>query len=82
MPIDRDEIGRVVRGAWVDYAKLDPKSPPHHLAPWDECDEKTKEADRRIGEAVVAYVIEKMKIRGSSTTSSEEHHRGGCQGHA
>lgn len=82
MPLSRDEVGRVVRDAWVEFAKLDPKSPPHHLTPYDECDEKTKEADRRIGEAVVQYVIEKIRVSSIAHEGPQEIHCGGCQGHA
>lgn len=52
-PYDRDELGRVVRTAWIAWAKTQPDPKPSWLAPYDDLSEPDKEADRQIGEAVV-----------------------------
>lgn len=52
---DRDTLGRVVREAWVRWASQQPAPKPSWLLPYDELSEPEKEADRQIGEAVVAY---------------------------
>lgn len=54
---DRETLGRVVRDAWVEWAKEQPNPKPSWLVPWSELNETDKEADRRIGEAVARHVI-------------------------
>lgn len=54
--VDRDVLGRVVREAWVRWAQTQPDPKPHWLAPYDELSEPDKEADRQIGEAVLAVL--------------------------
>jgi len=51
-----DTLGRIVRDAWVAWAKRQPDPKPSWLIPWDECDEQTKDADRWIGIHVAAYL--------------------------
>lgn len=50
----RDRLGRIVREAWVKWARTQPKPKPSWLVPYDDLSEPDKEADRQIGEAVVA----------------------------
>lgn len=52
--LTRDDLGRVVREAWVAWAKTDPRSvyKPHWLLGYDALDGADREADRCIGEAV------------------------------
>lgn len=54
--VPRDFIGQIVRDAWVKWAQtqLNPKA--SWLLPYAELSEADKEADRQIGEAVVAWV--------------------------
>lgn len=52
----RDELGRVVRNAWVQWAKQQPDPKPHWLTPYDQLSEADKEADRQIGEAVKQFL--------------------------
>ena len=52
----RDELGRVVREAWVRWAVSRPDPKPSWLVPWEELDEDDREADRQIGEAVRDYL--------------------------
>lgn len=53
----RDELGRVVRQAWVAWAREQFNPKESWLAPWEELPEVDREADRRIGEAVRAAVL-------------------------
>lgn len=50
----RDMLGRVVREAWVRWARTQPNPKPTWLVPYDDLAEPDKEADRQIGEAVAA----------------------------
>jgi hypothetical protein len=54
--LSRDALGRIVREAWVAWAREHPTPKPSWLAPYDDLNEADKEADRRIGEAVAARV--------------------------
>lgn len=53
MDFDRDQLGKIVRDAWIEWAKEQPDPKPSWLLPWEDLAEPDKEADRRIGEAVV-----------------------------
>lgn len=55
-PLSREELGHVVRLAWVQWAERQPDPKPSWLVPWEALDEVSKEADRVIGEAVLRYV--------------------------
>jgi hypothetical protein len=57
LPFDRDVLGRMVREAWVRWAKTQPNPKPSWLAPYDELAEADKEADRCIGEAVARWTL-------------------------
>ena len=57
MDVDRDVLGRVVRKAWVQWARTQPNAKPFWLVPYDSLTESDKEADRQIGEAV-AHALE------------------------
>ena len=59
---DRDVLGKVVRGAWVNFAQQQPNPKPHHLLPWEELDEDNKEVDRQIGEAIVTHLANAAPI--------------------
>jgi len=54
---DRERLGRLVRSAWLEWAReqLDPH--PSWLTPWDEMSESGKEADRRVGEVVYLVLM-------------------------
>jgi hypothetical protein len=45
----KDQVGKMVREAWVDWAKTHPSPKPSWLLPYEKLDESDKEADRRIG---------------------------------
>ena len=57
LPIDRDELGRIVREAWVCWARGLPDPKLHWLDPYHMLAEVDKEADRQIGEAVFKWTI-------------------------
>jgi hypothetical protein len=54
--MDRDRLGRVVREAWIEWAKEQPNPKPSWLVPYDELSEPDKEADRRIAEGILAFL--------------------------
>ncbi len=58
--IDRDDLGRVVREAWIVWAREQPVVKPSWLVPYDDLPEADKEADRRIGEAVTRMYENRM----------------------
>lgn len=57
IPIDREQLGRFVREAWVRWAKTQPNPKPSWLVDYDELSEPDKEADRQIGEAVARWTL-------------------------
>lgn len=57
LPFDRDTVGRMVREAWVRWAKTQPSPKPSWLVPYDDLNEADKEADRQIGEAVARWTL-------------------------
>lgn len=50
----REALGRVVREAWVQWAREQPDPKPGWLTPWETLDADQREVDMRIGEAVAA----------------------------
>lgn len=50
----RDDLGREVRAAWIEWAKTQPQPKPSWLVPYDQLPEWDKEADRMIGERLRA----------------------------
>jgi hypothetical protein len=57
IPFDRNALGRMVREAWVRWALTQPNPKPSWLAPYDDLDERDKEADRQIGEAIARWTL-------------------------
>lgn len=57
LKLNRDVAGRVVRVAWVEWARQQPDPKPHWLEPWEALDEPMREVDRRIGESVIAAAL-------------------------
>lgn len=57
---DSDALGRVVREAWVAWAREQPDVADHPswLVGWDDLPERDREVDRRIGAAVAAAAFE------------------------
>jgi hypothetical protein len=52
-PSDPDHWGRIVREAWVSWARTQPSPKASWLVPYDQLSESDKEADRQIGLAVL-----------------------------
>lgn len=50
----REELGRIVREVWVEWAKEQQSPKPSWLVPWEGLGEPDKEVDRRIGERLAA----------------------------
>jgi hypothetical protein len=67
---DRDDLGRMVREAWVAWAKEQCAPKPSWLAPYDDLSEADKEADRRIGKALYSAGLD-AGVRISATASGE-----------
>jgi len=44
-----DDLGRVVRETWIEWARRQPDCKPSWLVPWDELDDAQREVDRLIG---------------------------------
>jgi hypothetical protein len=63
--IQDEQLGRIVRAAWVAWAKEQPSPKPSWLTPWSELDEGQREVDIRIGQAVAAQAAynERARIR-------------------
>lgn len=57
--INREQLGELVRLAWIEWTLEQPEPKPSWLVPWAELPEADKEADRRIGE-FVANVLNKQ----------------------
>lgn len=56
----REELGRIVRSAWVAWTSETWAMPEHHLASWEALPEHDREVYRHIGEAVATRVIGEM----------------------
>jgi len=64
----RDELGRMVREAWVRWAQTRPNPKPTWLVPYDDLAEPDKEADRQIGEAIARWTLIGDAARASVTS--------------
>jgi transposase-like protein len=54
--LNRETLGRWVREAWVDWAMTQPNPKPSWLVPWEQLGETDREADRVIGERLLAKI--------------------------
>ena len=52
-----DDLGRLVRKTWVEWAHGQPAPKSSWLMPWEDLPEPDREVDRRIGVAVVVAVL-------------------------
>jgi len=73
--LSRDDLGRLVRQAWIRWAIQQPEPKLSWLVPYDELSEPDKEADRQIGEALRSALRPRNSPRpcsGRRRGSSEE----------
>lgn len=61
MDNNRDDLGRLVREAWVKWALTQDSPKPSWLVPYDELAECDKEADRQIGEAIFDHALNSLR---------------------
>jgi hypothetical protein len=54
-PGEREFLGRLVRDAWVAWAREHPEPKSSWLIPYEELPEADREADRRIGDAMAVW---------------------------
>jgi hypothetical protein len=54
--LDREALGRRVREVWIAWAKTQHEPKASWLLPWEELDERDREVDRQIGEAIASDV--------------------------
>lgn len=57
LSLDREWLGKLVRLAWVQWAKTQPDAKPSWLLPWEELAERDKEDDRQIGEFIASQCV-------------------------
>lgn len=72
LPFDRDELGRMVREAWVRWAETQPNPKPTWLVPYEALSEPDKEADRQIGEAIARWTMIGCAARHSIGAPTED----------
>lgn len=53
--VSRELLGRLVRQAWVQWAREQPGPKPSWLLPWEELDAGQREVDMRIGVALFEW---------------------------
>lgn len=61
--MDREELGQIVRRAWVRWAKKQESPKESWLTGWEELEEHYKEANRQIGESVQKAILQEYKGR-------------------
>lgn len=66
----RERLGRVVREAWIAWAKEQPETKESWFSPWEELAEPFKEADRRIGQAVMEQIVKRDRTMGQISVAS------------
>ena len=66
----REPLGRIVREAWVAWAKEQPDPKPSWLVGWDELDSGQREVDMRIGHAVANYALTENAVTWGTTCTS------------
>lgn len=54
-----DDLGQIVRAAWVAYCRETGITKPSHIASWEALSEWEKEVDRRIGQAVIRELADR-----------------------
>ena len=57
---DREQLGKLVRQTWVQWASEQRRPKRSWLAGWDKLDPGQREVDMRIGEAVANHTLAKL----------------------
>lgn len=55
--LEPDQLGRLVRQAWVDYCTSTGDTKATHLAPWEDLGVWDRDADQAIGHAVALFIV-------------------------
>lgn len=77
----REDLGRLVRKVWIEWAREQPTPKPTWLAPWEELTEAEKDVDRRIGETL--FVLGMGAQHGVVSVPGDDFYDGDCPaGHA
>jgi hypothetical protein len=63
LSVDREWLGKLVRLAWVKWAKEQTDPKPDWLVPWEELEERYREVDRRIGEFIASQCVTPELLR-------------------
>jgi hypothetical protein len=58
---DREALGRLVREAWMHWARQHPNPKHSWLMPWEELAEDDREVDRQIGEQVAEFLARQIR---------------------
>jgi hypothetical protein len=59
----RELLGRLVRQAWLKWAREQPEQKPSWLVPWEELDDGQREVDMRIGDALFDAGVQSERAR-------------------
>jgi hypothetical protein len=79
-PLQREELGRIVRDTWVQWALTHPEPKRSWLVPWDHLEPGQREVDMLIGDAVAAAVYQRLALIGM-TLNGPRLHPGPGTGH-
>jgi hypothetical protein len=60
-----DDLGTLVREAWVAWAKAQPDPKPSWLVPYHELPEPDRQADRHIGYTLKRYILAILVMKGT-----------------
>lgn len=67
-----DNLGQVVREAWVTWAEKQPDPKPSWLKSWGEISDAEREADRQIGVAVGKFMLAILQVPSEQGAAAKE----------
>jgi hypothetical protein len=70
---ERERLGRLVRAAWVEWAREQTNPHPSWITPWEQLSESGKEADRRVGEVVCLALLRDPTFEGGVNSIDIDH---------
>jgi len=62
-PLDRENLGRIVREVWVDYCLDHNDHNANNVRSWEHLSEYDREVDRLIGEKIKRVVIKEIETK-------------------